>query len=442
MGFILCDQRPDIMMKHRLSYILAAIMLTFSLTVKAQQDTLSLAADSLQAGGRSILGLKMQKRYTPVNRPFLEDRKLFANSFLMLVGSGYRQLEDNYSNGPYLTAVAGKWLKPAHGVRLSMGAGYFFDNYDYRRIKMIDVRADYMFNLSAYVDGYNPYRMLEVHMLAGLGYELNWQARNAPKTGPSVHLGADLSMRVFPGVDLVLEPLFELQKDSRRLARMDVWRGYIPAFHGGVGARLYLDRRNWGEDPGADWFFTVSGGFQRQNSELGHRIEFSDAIGGSFFMGAGRYYNEMLSVRLQAGYGWHYWKEIVEGDTDIYGNLLDPGRFLSSYYVCRMDVLVNLLPLIWKDQDRFSVAVMAGPEVGLLNKKDPYRKDIVYPYVGASAGIQAKCRIAGGLSVFIEPRASYVPYSAYAFSTSTENKNYYDAVMSLSLGFEYRLGEK
>lgn len=430
------------MMKHILPYLLAAVMLSSSLTVRAQQDSLSITTDSLQTGGRSILGLKMQRRFIPVNRPFLEDKSLFANSFVMLVGSGYRQIAENYSNGPYLTASAGKWLKPAHGVRLSLGAGYFYDNYDYRRVKMIDVRADYMFNLSAYVDGYNPYRMLELNLLAGLGYELNWQARNKPCTGPSAHLGADLSMRVFPGIDLVIEPLFELQKDSRRLARMDVWHGYIPAFHGGVGARMYLDRRNWGEDPGADWFFTVSGGFQRQNSELGHRIDFSDAIGGTFFLGVGRYYNEMLSVRFQTGYGWHYWKEIVEGDTDIYGNLLAPGRFLSSYYVGRLDLIVNLLPLIWKGQERFSVAVMAGPEVGVLDKKDPYRKDIVYPYVGATAGIQAKCWIAGGLSVFIEPRASYVPYSAYAFSSSTENKNYYDAVISLSMGFEYRLGEK
>jgi len=428
-------------MRNRLAYVLTAVMLSLSWTLGAQTDTLSVTADSLARGGKSILGLKMQRRYLPVNHPFIEDGTLMTNSFFSVVGSGYRQLADNYSNGPYLTAGWGKWLKPAHGVRLSLGAGYFFDNYDMRRVKMIDARADYMFNLSAYVDGYNPYRMLEVHGLAGIGYTLNWISRGRPSTGPSIHLGADLNMRVFPNVDLVFEPLFELQKDSRGLARMDVWRGYIPSFHGGVGAKLYLDKRNWGEDPGSDWFFTFSGGFQRQNSELGHRIAFSKAVGANFFAGAGRYYTDMISVRGQVGYGWHYWKEIVEGDTDIYGNLLEPGRFLSSYLMARLDVILNLLPLFLNGADRFSAAVMAGPEVGILNKRDPNRKNIVYPYVGASAGIQVKYLVYDGISVFIEPRASYVPYSAYAFSTSTENKNYYDAVMSLSIGLEYRLGE-
>ena len=427
-------------MAGRLTYALAALLLTCSWTLGAQTDSLVVQADTLVSGGRSITGFKMQRRYVPVNRPFLEGGGLLANSFVAVVGSGYRQMADNYSNGPYLTVGAGKWLRPAHGVRFSLGAGYFFDNYDRSRVKSIDIRADYMFNLSAYVDGYNPYRMVEVHSLAGIGCTLAWLGHDSPVYGPSVHLGADLGMRVFPGVDLVFEPLFELQKDSRALARMDVWRGYIPAFHGGVGAKFRLDRRNWGEDPGADWFFTLSGGAQRQNSELGKNIETLKAIGGTYAAGAGRYYTDMLSIRGQAGFGSHYWKEIKDGDTDIYGNLLEPGRFLSSYIFGRLEVVANLLPLLLEG-DRFSASVLVGPEIGFLLKRDPYRTDIRYPYVGATTALQAKCRLLEGVSVFLEPRCSYVPYSAYAFSTSTENKNYYDAVISLSLGLEYRLGK-
>ena len=425
-------------MRWRLIYLLAALMLAVPCTLSAQEA----ASDTLRTEGRSILSLKMQKRYVPVNRPFLQDGTLFANSFVTLVGSGYRQLADNYSNGPFVTVGFGKWVKPAHGFRLSVSGGYFFDNYDYQRVLMSAIRADYLFNLSAYVDGYNPYRRIEIHPLAGLGYSLSKFPGEKVMGGISAHLGINLSIRAFPCADIIVEPIFELQKDPRKLARMNVWRGYIPAFHMGVGTRLFLDKRNGGEDPGLEWFFTLSGGFQRQNSELGRNIAFFKAIGGSFAAGIGRYYSDILSFRMQVGYGWHYWKEIKAGEMDIYGHLLDPGCFPSSYYMVRLDGFVNFLPLFVKNSDLLSFSLMLGPELGILHKSDPYRSNIRYFYVGASAGLQFKCRIARGLSVYLEPRASYVPYSAYAFSSATENKNYYDVVLSLSLGIEYRLGMK
>ena len=428
-------------------------------TIAVQLDTLALQLDSLAAPAdsmavdsssvllnQSILGLKMQGRYRPMNQPFNESKKLGANSFLSIVGSGYRQYAENYSNGPYLTLGWGKWFSRWHGMKLALGGGYFFDNYVPERVIQADLRASYMFNLTGFVDGYKADRTLEWYPLAGLGYTMTLVGGKAT-WGPSAHIGFDLNMRLFPGVDLVFEPLLEMQDDSRRLKRMDadVWRGYLFGLHAGVGLRFFMDKTRIGGDPGKDWFYTFSGGIQRQGSEMARDISFGRAIGATTMLGAGRYYGDAFAFRLQTGFSWHYWKEIKEGDTDIYGKLLEPGRFPSMYFVGRMDMMAELLRIFLRDRlgDDFRLGVwaMGGPEIGVLYKKDPYYTNIVYPYVGITGALQVKYRLWKGMSVFLEPRISRVPYSAHSFTrTDTEDQNYYDYVISVSLGVEGRLG--
>lgn len=441
-------------------YIYVVLMLLAVLNARAQEkDTASVAAVSDTATavtlGRSILGLKMQKRYTPVNNPFLKEKGLFPNSFITVVGSGYRQFYKYYSNGPYLTFGFGKWFNSYHGMRLAGGAGYFFDNFEFRRVKMMDTRVSYLFNLSGYIDGYDPYRLIEFHPMAGLGYTMLWIGRDRPSFGPSIHIGTQVSLRVLPRVDLLFEPLFEIQKESRNLARgtdapevgmedKNIWKGYLPAFHGGVGALIFLDRRNVGEDPGQEWFFSASAGVQWQHSDLVYKLGLKDALGGGLFLGAGRYITDILSVRGEGGFSRHNWNRDSKSGT------LES----SSYITARLDAIVDLLPVFFPDitvDFPLSAAVMAGPEVGLLIKEDYYKGDdtniktFKYPYVGATAGLHIKCGLFGGLSLFVEPRVSYVPYSSYIsneIDNSTKNQNNYDGVLSFSMGIEYKLVKK
>jgi len=416
----------------------------------AQVDSLTVEVDSASVVfNESLLGYKMQGRYRPVNQPFVKDGGFFSNSFLLTMGSAYHQYASNYSNGPHLSSMFGKWLNEWHGVRVGGGIGYFWDNYPATRVMMLDISASYMFNLTAYVDGYDPDRLVELYPIAGLGLALNWDSGAGNVTlGPFAHLGLDVNMHIFPGLDLVVEPIVELQNDSRNLSRMDIWRNYLFATHMGYGLRLYLDKNHFGADPGSDWFFTLSSGPQLQlsrylldNKREERGIRFSTALGDATMLGAGRYYSDVFALRAQLGYSWHYWKEILEGAKDEYDTPLPPGRFRSSYFVGRVEGYVDALRLFdaVEEDSPFSAGVLAGPEFGVLYKIDPYYKNIVYPYVGFTVAAQAKYRVWKGLSVFVEPRLSYVPYSAYAFMTSTVNRNYYDYVTSVSLGLEYRL---
>lgn len=450
-------------MKRTVAYIFTALLLVVSLNTHAQSDTLAriqtpdtLAAAPVDSAAvavvdttavmvqESLLGYRMQRRYRPINQPFVKGQGLFSNVFIMLVASGYREFNSNYSNGPYITSSLGKWFTEWHGARLATGIGYFWDNYTATRVMMADTRLSYMFNLTGYVDGYDPNRLAEFYPIAGLGLALNWDSDNAVTVGPSAHIGFDVNMHVLPGIDLVVEPLFEIQNDSRNLVRMDIWRKYLFAAHMGYGLRIFLDPNRFGADPGSDWFFTLSSGPEVQMSKFllsEGRIRFSKALGDATMLGVGRRYTDVFALRAQFGYGWHFWKEIREGETDEYDTPLPPARFRSSYFVARMEGMLDVLRLlkVIDPESRWAISMLGGPEMGVLYKQDPYYKDIVYPYVGFTLAPQAKYTFGHGFSAFVEPRVSVVPYSAYAFMTSTVNRNYWDAVVSVSLGVEYTL---
>lgn len=417
-------------------------------TLTAQADTTLAAIDTTSSVlvQESLLPYKMQSRYRPVNRPFHKGGFL-ANSYASVLGAGFRQMADNYSYGIALGGAFGKWLAPWHGVEAGLDFSRFMDNFDATRLTQVNIRASYLFNLSAYVDGYDPDRLVEFYPRAGLGLGMLFVPGEGTHTGLSAHLGIDADMHIFPGIDLVVQPVLEMQKDARQLARMDVWRKYILSMYINCGVRFTLDKERVGGDPGNDWFFTASTGPQVQTSKYlltENRIRFGKAIGLSTMVGAGRYYADAFALRAQLGIGWHYWKEIQEGETDEYDTPLPPARFRSAYFVGRVEGAVDILRLMgWISLDHpFSLSVYGGPEVGLIHKQDPYYKDIVEPYAGVTLAPQVKYRLAGGFSAYLEPRVSFVPYSAYAFKTSTVNVNYYDAVVSLSIGVEYRLTEK
>lgn len=385
----------------------------------------------------SIIGLKMQSRYVPVNQPFNRSRNFMANTYVTVIGSGYRQFSENYGNGPYLTVGFGKWFSPYWSARIAAGTGYLLDNYyGGVHVKLVDFRASALYNVSAYIDGYNPDRLIEFYPMAGVGLGLTWLNSGKVYAGVSGHLGYQVNLHAMPGVDLVIEHSLELVQDSRRDNRMDVWRGYLFGLHTGFGARFSLDRKTVGADPGYDWFVTAAGGVQTQNSQFVSMMDFKSSLGPCGYIGVGRYYNRFLAFRLSAGYSSHVWKREV--DTS----------FNSRYIFARPEAMFDLLQLIpgMSEDSRFGVVALLGHEVGNVLKMEPSDQQY-FPrggawYVGFSGAVQLKVRFFRGMTLFVEPRFSYVPYTAPYVLEGMQYKNYYDAVFSMSMGLEARLGGK
>lgn len=436
-------------LKRLSSFLILAALLVGGPTLRAQtQDSTAVNKNKNYSVSSSedAQKYKLQGRYTPSHKAFHKGG-FFANTYVTAMGAAYRQFANNYSNGPYANISFGKWLSPLHGLELSAGACTFKDNYDGVRMYVTQARLSYLFNISAYAGGYDAARLIELYGMAGLGYGL-YLRENFPKTGsPSAHIGVQLNIHVLPRFDLVVEPLLEAQLDARKLPRMDVWRSYLLALQGGVGLKYQIDRTHHLPDPGKNWFVTATGGVQFQNSDFSYDIGFKRALGPLAIVGVGRYYTPAFALRLQVGSSTHFWKEIPEGATDVYGNPLHTGRFRSTYFFARFEGKLDLFRIApdsmldhWAKYRQVGISILAGPEVGYMIKKDPNLYDVRYPYVGLSAGLQVSVRLFAGLYLNIEPHAGIIPYSATSFEWDNQNKDYYDALFGISMGFEYRFG--
>ena len=78
----------------------------------------------------------------------------------------------------------------------------------------------------------------------------------------------------------------------------------------------------------------------------------------------------------------------------------------------RAEAMLDLIGLFSRKEGRwFSLPVMAGPEIGYMNKQDYADNNLNRYYLGLTAGAQMRFLVAKHLEMFLEPKFSMVPYS-------------------------------
>ena len=93
-------------------------------------------------------------------------------------------------------------------------------------------------------------------------------------------------------------------------------------------------------------------------------------------------------------------------------------------------------PLWWAGIEWFSMPLLAGPEIGFIIKQDD-GYSVRRAYMGLSLALRPDFLVNRHLSLFLEPRFSMVPYTFSPRTNSTlvtGSRNYYDMLLSLSLG--------
>lgn len=406
-----------------------------SLALVERQDSMRKAQQALQkqlqrSTQRDISGYAMQKRYRPSDQKTGFGR-VVSNSFVWLNGSFYCPIGPNYSYGPLVSAGLGKWftsdgLHRYHGLKIGGGLGYFFDDYNASHVKTVNATASYMFDVSSFVKGYDPDRFVSFAPLVGAGFHFTEGAvgRIFDQASISLHTGVDVAFHVLPGIDFVLEPLFLVQTDPRKLQRENIWRSFVPVFSGNMGLTVSLDRNYWLLDPGKDWRISLGGGVSLLNTYLLSSIkDVPRLMGPSYHFGLGRSFTDLFGWRVQLAYAKSFW------DTD---DGTAAGKLLSSqYYQVHMDGMFELLP--WLN-------LFVGPEAGFLTKE---RTNLgLRPYVGVSAGMRLGVPFLKHFFAYAEGRYSVIPYAYLSHAQELTYKNYMDGVANLSLGLEFRFASK
>lgn len=383
------------------------------------------ASDSLSVNASDY---SLMKRWRPKDTvPF--EKKGGSNMFIGLAGSGYRSMYYGYSIGPHVSFQIGKWFDPYNALRIAPGLGYYFQNSNGVVLKQVDVKASYMFNLMTYLGGYRPSRFIEISTVAGLGYAytFTWRGSNAGHS-MSAHLGLNFDAHVLKNTHVFFEPLVEIAVNSLGKPAGSVRQRLMPYLIGtaGITYRFGNDSRDY--VPAGHWFLHLMGGTQFQTSDIVvNELSMKDAFGMHFAFGFGRTYWNWFAFRLSVAYSSHKW------DTTLGGEPL-----YSKYALGRAEAMVDLVSLIGRrDDNRFCLSIMAGPEAGIMHKDLVGRK--LTPFVGITGAVQAKTRLSKHVAIFIEPRISMVPYPGLTPQKNSYYANYYDGVFNVSFGVEYNI---
>ena len=395
--------------KKILLLLAASLFLGPAFRTYAQEDSLRVKVEP------SIFNMKMQQRFTPSHQLFHELGRspllqVLENSSISLSGSYHRWLDPNLSSGPSLTLSLNKWINPTHGVRLEASAGYFFNNEEHYRVKMLpDIRISHLFNLSAYLDGYDYQRPGYLYTVAGAGY--TWLLGNSGSW--TAQLGLGYSFHILRGTDLFVEPVLELNGNGLLQLTDGNWRGYHGGIRGNVGINYRIDRWNTLIPPKVEhrWFLVADGG----PAWMVYSPTASPKNGYHVSVGVGERLSNAASVRLSGAWT----QTFLPADNSVQ----------SRYAALRLEGMVDLLRLGGREELPWGFSLMAGPETGLMDKRF---------YVGATAGAQLGARVFKRFSAFVEPRISLIPY-VIDNADASRYENTLDLLLSTNLGLQYNI---
>ena len=412
--------------------------------------------------GFDVSSLLNGTRYKAPAHTEFNKNSFFSNTFIGVRASTIKVMTPDYGFGPTAGGVIGKWVHPAVAVRLGAGLGYWYDNFDARKIRALDLSADVMFNMMSYVGGYNTARFCEMSVVGGLGYTHVWKKLADHGDALSAHVGLNFDMRIYDRLHLFVEPQVNLFFNPRHgsprkgiaISSAGDWRSYMPAFNTFVGLAYNLGQTkpqvqrlsgSW-KNPKLDWngyYVSALAGLQFQsNSRLVWKGNMSagERVGMHYSLGGGRWFNEFLAVRVSASYSQNNWVKYLSAKPLR-------SRYMSVRLEGVLDVLNMGRHLYGKsigienpDDCFFGLAILAGPEMGHLVKHDKTSK-VHDHYVGLVGGLQARFRVHKWVSVIAEPRFTVVPYTApnSDVDAPNDNRNYYDALLNFNVGIEVRI---
>ncbi len=414
-------------MKRSILSISVALLSVCGFAMPSASSVPDAAADSLSARQFDAFEYSMQKRWRPADAVPFGNGKGSDHLFIGVSGSAYVPLYGGYSYGPHFSAHIGKWFNPYNALRVAPGVGYYFNNSTGARIKQLDVKASYLFNLMAYLGGYRPSRFMEISTVAGLGYTYSWYGRYSGHS-LTAHAGLHFDMHVTKNVHLYVEPLVELSVDGLGQPGSAVQNRLTPYLCGNIGLSYRFGNDSRDYVPDGNWFLYVAGGTHLQTSaNVLHNMSVSDAFGFDGALGVGRRYWNCFALRLSIAYSRNNWDTTLAGE-----------GIKAQYAAGRLEAMLDLVALIGgKDDNRFCLSIMFGPEAGIMFKDNMPRR--MNPYVGMTGGLQAKTRLSSRVALFVEPRMSYVPYPGATGKRYPVNRNFHDGLLDCNVGVEIAL---
>lgn len=417
------------------------------------------------ATGTNVMRYVMDTRYRGYSEEFT---KRWDDHLFLQVSGGFQKEIGKYGNhglsllGSASVAV-GKQFNRFHSARLTFGGDIGYRRDLENNYVRLSAKADWLFSLSAYLDGYNPERLLDVSTVLGAGVRrvITREVPGASRTGAEVHAG--LQFRFFTGPQgyLAIEPFAgaaSASVDKKFNAFYGANLGFIYYIHNNLAARQRVrymkERPAWADSTveagtwRTPWFVQTSAGLATINdgAGLGHNVNIS----------VGRWLSPAIAVRVGAQLTTvPYSEETLAYEVGTYVRERQDFNYKhhNQNLDARVDAIINPFGFFKHfDWDApFGAYLVLGGGVGYIakNHAERYTAEQMaalgdrYWDLGEqrlrtkgtfySAGLHLWCRVTDGLQLFLEPRYTYygyrIPYTNVSWS-----KRYSDNELTLNLG--------
>ena len=449
----------------------APVLLTDSVAVAdTPADTSSTATDNISF---NALDYSMQKRYRKKRFTFPKGgftSNLYVSPYLS--AENYLRRPESHMGINYMAGIAvGKAFSAAHSVRLAFDYGIANHNLLPERFTRIGVNASYLFNATAYLLGYNPYRMFEESLVVGLGYT----STKGPESSYGVlnlHAGLQVKFHAWRQFDLMVEPIVRLYSDGIDHENQRNWHKYDFGYGASLGfiyrfSPLFVSAEHHLRPEEKSYernlFVSLAAGGQLQLSEAARAAGLLSGMRPHGQLSVGKWTRPYLALRASVFYGTNVWKRL---QTETGTPEPDPGtpeetpeetpegepeeapaapatpqakNLTATYIGGRLELMFN--PLGYMDRpwtERIKAALLFGVELGIMTKKDGQMGKRLY--AGLTGGLHVEMRFGQHWAAFVEPRYSWVPYTYLhkkADDTYLPRITYTDHICSISVGSAY-----
>lgn len=421
----------------------------------------------------------MDKRDRGINEDY--HKHWYDNLFVQL-GAGAEQiipLSENYSFDPMTTVhfAAGIQLGKYHSFRLKAHGGLGYQKYYDRMYGRLGFKVDHVFDLSSFLDGYQPTRLLGIGTVLGFGVQKAKLNNYNGKWGNAIEGHGGLQFRFYTGSNayLNIEPYVGLASDQIDLSEEKNWRQFDVLYgvnfnfvyyfknHLSRQARIRQieEARKNGKDnwvmykdviidydsiqkkavPGRDsilqswqkpWFIEMAFGPTFQQME---GVGFSESMGSSVSLSVGKWLSPLIGLRFSASSRNSTWiKETKSVNTDGGGVKYEKKQNMQ-YFSVGAEALFNPLGFFrnrftW--DAKYGVYLLAGGEYGWM-KRDKDGATHHCRSEAYDAGLHLWYRLSEGTQIFIEPRFTHNVYKI-PYSNVHWNKRFSDNCYSIRIG--------
>lgn len=347
----------------------------------------------------------------------------------------------------------GKDFSELHAARVLFHGGWGYQRDKELTLSKFGMKVDYLYNLSGYLAGYNPTRMLNLSMILGVGAQYS---KMEQESGMSLeaHFGAQLRFFTGPKTYLTIEPYVGIGGDKMDLSGNRNWRK-ADLFYGAnlnliyyinnnlspqsrsrlLAARsrhnrLTLDPDSLLENWQQPWFAQFSGGAAFTNSP---NMDMMKTLGSELTFTIGKWLSPVVGLRGSLFSRTNVWKT-AEQDAIQENYMPAYSLDLHNWTVGgRLEAMLNPLGFLrsfYWDQP-FGFYLVGGAEYGYIQKMQS--QQLKCTMMGWGGGVNLWYQMSPGLKVFLEPRFMHNEYKI-PYTNIDWYKRYSDNYLTFNVG--------